>query len=80
MVNEAIDREVEGWDKFTSIMYKDDRVLFDKMMGEARNYLSDFSASRHDTAEVLISTLIFQQQRIIEKLLAKIDASDLQKA
>lgn len=31
MVNETIDREVKAWDKFASIMYQDDRILFDKM-------------------------------------------------
>lgn len=80
MVNEAIEREVEGWDKFASIMYKDDRILFDKMMLDAKNYLSYIPASRHDTAEVLILTLIFQQHKIIEKLLAKVEASGRQKA
>lgn len=75
MVNDAIDREVEGWQKFQSIMYQEDRVLFDKMMSEAKQYLAAFPASKHDPAEMLFMTLIFQQQKIINKLLAVIEAN-----
>lgn len=74
MVNDAIDREVEGWQKFESIMYQEDRVLFDKMMSEAKQYLAAFPASKHDPAEMLFMTLIFQQQKIINKLLAVVEA------
>ena len=74
MVNDAIDREVEGWQKFESIMYQEDRVLFDKMMSEAKQYLATFPASKYDPAEMLFMTLIFQQQKIINKLLAVAEA------
>ena len=74
MVNDAIDREIEGWQKFESIMYQEDQVLFDKMMSEAKQYLAEFPASKHDPAEMLFMTLIFQQQKIINKLLAVFEA------
>ena len=74
MVNDAIDREVEGWQKFESIMYQEDRVLFDKMMSEAKQYLAGFPPSKHDPAEMLFMTLIFQQQKIINKLLVVVEA------
>jgi len=73
MVNEAIEREIEGWQKFESIMYEEDRKAFDKMMLEARQFLDAFPKSKQDPAEVLILTLIFQQQKVINKLLAEIE-------
>jgi len=73
MVNEAIEQEIEGWQKFESIMYEEDRKAFDKMMSEAKQLLTAFPESKQDPAEVLILTLIFQQQKVINKLLAEIE-------
>jgi len=79
MVNEAIEREIEGWQKFESVMYEEDRKLFDKMMLEARQFLAAFPGSKQDPAEVLILTLIFQQQKLINKLLAAIESKGRKK-
>ena len=73
MANEAIEREIEGWQKFEAVMYQEDRKAFDKMMLEARQFLDAFPGSKQDPAEVLILTLIFQQQKLIDRLLKAIE-------
>ena len=46
MVNEAIEREIEGWKKFEAVMYEEDRKASDKMMLEARQFLDAFPGSK----------------------------------
>lgn len=60
MVDEAatIALEIEQWQGFASNLCQDDRILFDRMMSDAKHYLTAFPASGKEPAEPLFLTLI----------------------
>lgn len=78
MVDEGtpLEREIAQWQGFGSIRYQDDRILFDRMMSEAKQYSAAFQASGKEPAEALFLTSIFQQQKMINKLLAVIESEE----
>lgn len=69
-----LDREISEWKGFECVFYKGDRILFDKMMSETKQHLASFEAAsgKHPT-EALFMALIFQQQKMINKLLDVIE-------
>jgi len=70
----ALDREIENWRGFASVMYEQDREMFARMMSEAKTYAKAAkNAPTKEKAEALIMTLIFQQQRMINRLLATLE-------
>ena len=68
--DDFLDREIGNWRMFANVLYQEDQEMFAKMMSEAREYAKAAKkAPTKEPAEALIMTLIFQQQKIIARLL-----------
>ena len=69
-------KEIESWSKFEYALREEDRVLFNKMLNECQQkeeYSKAFkSKGEYNSAELLFMALIFQQQKMISKLIDKV--------
>jgi hypothetical protein len=74
---EALDRELEEWLTFESALRQDNRVLFAKMLSEVKEHWPAFEAAsnKHPT-EALLMAIILQQHKMIDKLIARLEARD----
>jgi hypothetical protein len=77
---DILDKEIESWNEhFGYALREENRILFNKMMSEC---LSDEqyhnavnSKGENYSTESLFMALIFQQQKMISQLIAKLSAS-----
>ena len=68
-------KEIESWSKFEYALRKEGRILFKKMLNECQKeeYIKAFKAKgEYDFTESLFMALIFQQQKMIGKLIEKL--------
>ena len=74
--NNVLSKEIESWTKFEYSLREEDRILFSKMLNECQKeeeYSKAFNAKcEYRAAESLFMTLIFQQQKMISKLIDKL--------
>lgn len=81
MTDDAIDKEIENWQKFSYALRKENREMFEKMMSEAKAYSDAFdNAPANETTEALLLTLILRQQEIIAILkeeIAKLEKREI---
>jgi hypothetical protein len=75
-VNNILPKEIESWSKFEYALREEDRSLFNKMLNECQKeeeYSKAFDAKgKNNSSESLFMTLIFQQQKMINKLIDNI--------
>jgi hypothetical protein len=73
--NNVLAKEIESWSSFEYSLREEDRILFNRMLNECQKegYTKAFNAKgEYNSAESLFMALIFQQQKMISKLIAKL--------
>jgi hypothetical protein len=72
-----LDNEIEAWRSFESALRQDNRILFAKMLSEVKEHWPAFEAAsnKHPT-EALLMAIILQQQKMITRLIARLEARD----
>jgi hypothetical protein len=74
--NNILTQEIKSWDKFEYALREEDSILFNKMLNECQKeeeYTKAFDAKgEYNSAESLFMALIFQQQKMISKLISKL--------
>jgi hypothetical protein len=69
-------KEIESWSKFEYALREEDSILFNKMLNECQQkeeYAKAFNAKgEYNSTESLFMALIFQQQKMISKLIDKL--------
>jgi hypothetical protein len=72
-------KEIESWKGFEYALREENRLLFSKMLsecGENKDYVRAASSKGESlSAESLFMALIFQQQKMISQLIAKLSSS-----
>ena len=68
--------EIESWSNFEYALREEDRILFKKMLNECQKeeeYSKAFNAKgKYNSTESLFMALIFEQQKMISKLIHKL--------
>jgi hypothetical protein len=76
--DDILAREIESWKGFEYALRRPNAALFNKMITEcleSEEYAAAFkSKGPQDSAESLFMALIFQQQKLISKLIKEISA------
>ena len=71
-----LSKEIESWSSFEYAMREEDRILFKKMLNECQKEEEYSKASdakgKYNSTESLFLALIFQQQKMISKLIDKL--------
>ena len=71
-----LNKEIESWSSFEYAMREEDRILFNKMLNEYQKEeytkASNAKGEYNSATESLFMVLIFQQQKMISKLIDKI--------
>lgn len=79
-LEDALTKEVQSWKGFQYALREENRILFNKMLsecGENKDYLRAASFKGESfSAESLFMALIFQQQKMISQLIAKLSSLD----
>ena len=74
--NNILTKEIESWSKFEYALREEDSILFNKMLNECQQkeeYAKAFNAKgEYNSAESLFMALIFQQQKMITRLIDKV--------
>jgi hypothetical protein len=72
--NNELAKEIGYWSKFEYALREEDRILFKKMLNECqKEYTKAFNAkSAYNSTESLFMALIFEQQKMISKLIHKL--------
>jgi hypothetical protein len=69
-------KEIESWKHFSCTLWKENALLFNKMLsecGQNKDYIRAVSSKgEHHSAESLFVLLILQQQKMINELIAKV--------
>jgi hypothetical protein len=72
----VLTKEIESWSKLEYALREDDRILFNKMLNECQKeeeYSKAFNAKgEYNSTESLFMALIFQQQKMISKLIDRL--------
>jgi hypothetical protein len=81
--DDILAREIESWKEFEYALRRPNAILFNKMLTEClenEEYAAAFKTKGpQDSAESLFMVLIFQQQKMISKLIEKIQNSQTKK-
>ena len=73
--NNVLAKEIESWSSFEYSLREEDRILFNRMLNGCKKeeYTKAFNAKgEYNSAESLFMALIFQQQKMISKLIDKL--------
>ena len=76
--NNVLAKEIESWNSFEYSLREEDSILFNKMLNECQkeeeeySKASDAKGKYNSTTESLFMVLIFQQQKMISKLIDKL--------
>jgi len=75
--NNVLAKEIESWNSFEYSLREEDSILFNKMLNECQkeeeySKSSDAKGKYNSTTESLFMALIFQQQKMISKLIDKL--------
>ena len=77
---DILTKEIESWKDFEYALREENRILFDKMLSECQENQDYVRAANSKgesyTAESLFMALIFQQQKMISQLIAKLSSLD----
>jgi hypothetical protein len=77
---DILTKEIESWKGFEYALREENRILFDKMLSECQENQDYVRAANSKgesyTAESLFMALIFQQQKMISQLIAKLSSLD----
>ncbi|MDQ4056658.1 MAG: hypothetical protein M3156_04485 [Thermoproteota archaeon] len=69
-------KEIESWSKFEYALREEDSILFKKMLNECQKeeeYSKAFNTKgKYNSTESLFMALIFEQQKMISKLIYKL--------
>jgi hypothetical protein len=68
-------KEIESWNNYEYSLREEDRILFNKMLNECQKeeYSKALNAKgEYNSTESLLIALIFQQQKMINKLIDKV--------
>ena len=80
---DVLTKEIESWEGFEYFLREENRILFNKMHSECgkNNDYVKAASSRGESfsAESLFMALIFQQQKMISQLIAKLSEYKRQK-
>ena len=73
----TLTKEIKSWSSFEYALGEEDRILFNKMLSECQKeeeFSKAFNAKGeyNSTTESLFIALIFQQQKMIRKLIDKL--------
>jgi hypothetical protein len=71
----VLTKEIESWSKFKYALREEDRILFNKILNDCQKeeYGKAFKAKgEYNSAESLFMALIFQQQKMISRLIDKL--------
>ena len=77
---DILTKEIESWQGFEYALREENRILFDKMLSKCRKreYIDCVNAKGENfSTEALFLILIFEQQKMISELIAKL--SDMKK-
>jgi hypothetical protein len=72
----SIDHEIQDLEHFGYALREENRLLFEKMMSELDPESLKKASLAKDPFEVIAMGLIFQQQKMIRKLLEQINEQD----
>ena len=79
--NDILSKEIESWKGFEYALRQPNATLFNKMLTEClenEEYAAAFKTKGpRDSAESLFIALIFQQQKMISKLIQRIESQRL---
>ena len=82
-LEDALTKELQSWKGFQYALREENRILFNKMLsecGENKDYVkAAISRGESYSAESLFMALIFQQQKMISQLIAKLSEYKRQK-
>jgi hypothetical protein len=82
-LEDALTKEIKSWKGFQYALREENRILFNKMLsecGENKDYVkAAISRGESYSAESLFMALIFQQQKMISQLIAKLSEYKRQK-
>jgi hypothetical protein len=74
--NNILTKKIESWNNLQYALREEDSILFNKMLNECQkeeDYSKAFNAKgEYNSAESLFMALIFQQQKMISKLISKL--------
>jgi hypothetical protein len=74
--NNVLAKEIESWNSFEYSLREEDSILFNKMLNECQkeefSKAYDAKDKYNSTTESLFMALIFQQQKMISKLIDKL--------
>lgn len=75
--NNVLAKEIESWNSFEYSLREEDGILFNKMLNECQkeeefSKAYDSKDKYNSTTESLFMALIFQQQKMISKLIHKL--------
>ena len=69
----SLDKEIENWQGYEAPLMNENRPAFSKMLSDAKKYYASFEdGPKVGPSSLLIMTLIFQQQLVINELLEKL--------
>ena len=72
--DDAITKAMSSWQGFASVMTAEDREYFEGMLGRCYKYARSIEAkSKPFENEALFMSIIFEQEKMIRWLLAKIE-------
>jgi hypothetical protein len=74
---DILTKETESWKSFEYALREENRILFDKMLSECKTkgYANAVNTKGESfSAESLFMALIFQQQKMISQLIAKLSS------
>lgn len=75
-----IDKEAEAWEPFGRMMRQEDKILFERMLTEAKMHAKAFEDSGKEQTDTLLMALILEQQKMIRKLMNVIEKSKANKS
>ncbi len=70
---DIFDKEIESWKGFEYALREENKTLFNKMLSNKEEYADCMSSKGENfSTEVLFMILIFEQQKMINKLITRL--------
>ncbi|MGC2575105.1 MAG: hypothetical protein WA364_26650 [Candidatus Nitrosopolaris sp.] len=72
-LEDILDKEIESWKGFEYALREENKTLFNKMLSNKEEYADCLGARGENfSTEVLFMILIYEQQQIINQLIARL--------
>jgi hypothetical protein len=69
-----LDKEIKSWKGFEYALREENRILFNKMLSNKEEYADCMSAKGENfSTEVLFMILIYEQQKMINQLITRLE-------